>query len=47
MKGSSSFPGDLGGVLDPAAIVQSPAVGKRSETGARAWAERHEAAKHG
>jgi LPS sulfotransferase NodH len=35
----------LGVALDPAAAVQIPAVEKQSEAGARAWAERHAAAK--
>jgi trehalose 2-sulfotransferase len=35
----------LGVALDPAAAVEIPAVEKQSDSGARAWAERHEAAK--
>jgi trehalose 2-sulfotransferase len=35
----------LGIALDPAAAVEIPAVEKQSDAGARAWAERHEAAK--
>ena len=37
----------LGVALDPAAAVRIPAVEKQSESGARAWAERHEKAKGG
>jgi LPS sulfotransferase NodH len=37
----------LGVTLDPAAIVQIPAVEKQSEAGSRAWAERHAEAKSG
>jgi LPS sulfotransferase NodH len=37
----------LGVELDPAAAIQIPAVEKQSGSGARAWVERHEAAKRG
>ena len=37
----------LGITLDPAAVVQIPAVEKQSEAGSRAWAERHDAVKGG
>jgi LPS sulfotransferase NodH len=37
----------LGVTLDPAAAVEIPAVEKQSAAGARAWIERHEAAKGG
>lgn len=37
----------LGVTLDPAAIVQIPAVEKQSEAGSRAWAERHQSGKDG
>ena len=35
----------LGVTLDPAAIVQIPAVEKQSEAGSRAWSERHRSIK--
>ena len=37
----------LGVTLDPAAIVQSPAVEKQSEAGSRAWADQHRSVKDG
>ena len=37
----------LGVTLDPAAIVQIPAVEKQSEAGSRAWADQHRSVKDG